>query len=189
MSLHDLVKKTRSYRRFAQDPLSAETLRGLVDLARLSASGGNKQPLKYLLSADAETNAKIFPCTVWAAALKDWDGPAEGERPTGYIVILVDKEISNGAGCDHGIAAQSMALGAMEQGIGACMVGSIKREELRAALGLPERYDVALILALGKPGEEVVLEEAPDGEVTYYRDAQGRHHVPKRPLDEVIVDL
>jgi len=187
--LEDLVRKNRSYRRFHQDvPVDIETLRALVDLARLSASGSNLQPLKYILSCQPETNARIFPNTRWAGYLKDWPGPAEGERPSAYIVILGDTEIRKSFGCDHGIAAQSIMLGAAERGLGGCMIGSIDRSGLRQVLDIPEQYDILLVLALGKPRETVVLEEVgPDGDIRYYRDADGVHHVPKRSLDELIL--
>ena len=187
--LADLVKKNRSYRRFDESvAISEETLRGLVELARYSATGGNQQPLKFFLSCDADTNGRIFPHTRWAGALPDWDGPAEGERPAAYVIILGDKEISQGFGCNHGIAAQSMLLGAVEQGLGGCMIGSIDREGLRAGLRVPDRYDILLIIALGKPLETVIVDDAAPGDsVKYYRDDQDRHHVPKRTLDELIV--
>ncbi len=187
--LEDLVRKNRSYRRFHQDvPVDIDTLRALVNLARLSASGSNLQPLKYILSCQPETNARIFPHTRWAGYLKDWPGPAEGERPSAYIVILGDTEIRKSFGCDHGIAAQSIMLGATERGLGGCMIGSIDKGGLRQVLDIPEQYEILLILALGKPKETVVLEEVgPDGDTKYYRDADGVHHVPKRSLDELIL--
>jgi nitroreductase len=185
----DLIRKNRSYRRFYQDaPVNLETLRELVDLARLSASGGNRQPLKYILSCGPDTNACIFPHTRWAGYLKDWGGPAEGERPAAYVVILGDAEISKDFGCDHGIAAQSIMLGATERGLGGCMIGSLDRDGLRQALAIPARYEILLVLALGKPKETVVIEEVgPDGDIKYYRDAAGVHHVPKRALGDLIV--
>jgi nitroreductase len=187
--LEDLVRKNRSYRRFHQDVLvDLETLRALVNLARLSASANNLQPLKYILSCQPETNARIFPHTRWAGYLKDWPGPAEGERPAAYVVILGDTEIRKSFGCDHGIAAQSIMLGATERGLGGCMIGSIDHDGLRQVLDIPEQYEILLVLALGKPKETVVLEEVgSDGDVRYYRDAEGVHHVPKRSLDELIL--
>ena len=187
--LRDLITRNRSYRRFDQSvAVSLDTLRELVDLARLSASAANRQPLKYILSADPEKNARIFPCLGWAGYLADWGGPAEGERPTAYIIILGDQTISEDVGCDHGIAAQSIMLGATERGLGGCMIGSIKRLPLRQALDIPDRYQILLVLALGKPAETVVLETVgADGDIKYWRDASGVHHVPKRPLDELII--
>jgi len=117
-----------------------------------------------------------------------WAGPAKGERPAACIVILGDNQVAASVGCDHGIAAQSIMLGAAERGLGGCMIGSIDRSELRQVLGIPDHCEILLILALGKPKETVVLEEVgPDGSVKYYRDADGVHHVPKRSLDELIL--
>ncbi len=187
--IEELIKGNRSYRRFHQEtPISLETLKELVNLARMSASAANLQPLKYLLSADPERNAAIFSCLAWAGYLKDWPGPAEGERPAGYIVILGDTEISKNFGCDHGIAAQSILLGAREQGLGGCMLGSIQRDRLRELLKIPAQLDILLVLALGRPKETVVLEEvSPGGDIKYWRDEKGVHHVPKRRLEDVIL--
>ncbi len=186
----DLVNRNRSYRRFFEDePIEERTLRELVDLARLTASAANLQPLKYALSWTPEKNARIFPCTVWAGYLKDWGGPPEGERPTAYIVILGDRDISNEFGCDHGIAAQTILLGAVERGLGGCMIGSIDRHGLYQALGLKsERYEILLVIALGKPKERVVIDPVGEsGRIKYWREPDGTHHVPKRSLDEIIV--
>ena len=79
--IEDLIAKNRSYRRFyEEEKIEPETLRGLVGLARLSASGANIQPLKYILSCDPSGNKQIFPCTIWAGYLKDWPGPATDAR-------------------------------------------------------------------------------------------------------------
>jgi nitroreductase len=189
MILKDLITKNRSYRRFYQDTdVSLETLRELVDLARLSASGANKQPLKYFLSADPQKNAIIFPNLAWAGYLKDWQGPEEGERPSAYIIILGDKTISQSFGCDHGIAAQSILLGATERGFGGCIIGSIRRSELSQLLNISDNFEILLVIALGKPKEKVVIEPInTDGDYKYWRDEKGVHHVPKRSLDETIL--
>ncbi|RJR38662.1 MAG: nitroreductase [Deltaproteobacteria bacterium] len=185
----DLIRGNRSYRRFYEnEPVSLDTLRGLVNLARLSASGANLQPLKYILSNEPAKNTAVFSCLAWAAYLKDWPGPAEGERPAAYIVILGDKEIAQNFGCDHGIAAQSILLGAREKGLGGCMIGSIQRDRLRDLLKISEKYEILLAIALGKPKEQVVLEEAsPGGSIKYWRDAAEVHHVPKRRLEDIIL--
>ena len=187
--LRDLVLKNRSYRRFYQEvAVERETCRELVDLARLSASGSNLQPLKFILSCEPNRNARIFACLGWAAYLKDWPGPAEGERPSAYIVILGDKEIAQTFGVNPGIAAQSILLGATEKGLGGCMIGSIKKPELAQTLNIPDRFEILLVLAMGKPKETVVIDPVgPDGSIKYWRDSQNVHHVPKRSLDEIIV--
>jgi len=188
--LLELVTKNRSYRRFDQkEPVSMETLRELVNLARLSASGRNLQPLKYYLSCDPQTNQRIFPQLGWAGYLKDWPGPEDGERPTAYIIILGDKTISASFGIDHGIAVQSILLGAVERGLGVCIIATIRRNELSAELNIPDHYEILLVIALGKPVEQVVIDPlGEDGDVRYWRDERQVHHVPKRALNDIIIN-
>lgn len=188
--IEDLIKQNRSCRRFYQDhQVDLETLKGLVNLGRMSASGANLQPLKFVISCDPGQNANIFACLAWAAYLKDWKGPEAGEQPSAYIIVLGDTKISKDPGCDHGIASQSILLGAREKGLGGCMIASINRETLRQHLDLPEQYKILLVLAIGKPKEEIVLESiGPDGSIRYWRDETGVHHVPKRELDEIIIN-
>ncbi|MCX7671119.1 MAG: nitroreductase family protein [Anaerolineae bacterium] len=186
---YDLVLKNRSYRRFYEDvAISMETLRELVNLARLTPSARNMQPLKYVLCCDRETNAAIFSTLAWAGYLTDWPGPVEGERPSAYIVVLGDKALSQSFGVDPGIAMQTILLGATERGLGGCMLGSIQREKLRQILNIPEQYEILNVVALGKPKETVVIDPVgPDGNIKYWRDQNQVHHVPKRSLDELII--
>jgi nitroreductase len=188
-SLRDLVLRNRSYRRFDESyRIQRETLVELIGLARCTPSAANRQPLKYILSADQKTNDRIFPCLTWAAYLTDWEGPAPGERPSAYIIILVDEAIAQDWWCDDGIAAQTILLGAVEKGLGGCMIGSINKERLRQELYIPEHLKIRLVVALGKPAERVVLEDLePGGDIRYWRDEKDVHHVPKRLLAELIV--
>jgi nitroreductase len=102
--------------------------------------------------------------------------------------MLGDTEITRSFGCDHGIAAQTMLLGAVERGLGGCMIASINRDGLRQALNISPRFEILLVLALGKPRERVVVETPePGGDCRYWRDNEGVHHVPKRRLDDIIL--
>lgn len=188
--LKELVLKNRSYRRFYEDvPVSDERLKGLVDLARLTPSSANLQPLRYMLSSDAGRNALVFPHLSWAGYLSDWPGPSPGERPAAYIIILADTTVARTVNCDHGIAAQTLLLGAAAAGLGGCIIASINKKALKEALSIPERYEIMLVIALGKPLEKVVLEAiGPDGEIRYWRDKDGTHHVPKRRLEDIIIE-
>lgn len=190
MVLKDLVFRTRSYRRFDEShQVTYKILQGLIDLARLSASTANRQPLKYVICNTPDRCKSVFPSLAWAGYLKEWDGPSEGERPSAYIIILGDKSITETFLVDHGIAAQSIMLGATEEGLGGCIIASVKREQLRNELKIPEKYEILLVLALGKPVEKVIVDEMKDGDVKYWRDPGENHHVPKRSLNEIIVDL
>jgi len=188
--ISELIQKNRSYRRFFEEKeIRIETLRELTDLARLSASAANLQPLKYLLSCDPQKNGHIFPHLSWAAYLTDWPGPQPGERPSAYIIILGDTKIRKTFGCDHGIAAQSILLGATEKGLGGCIIGSIDKQGLRAGLSILSRYEILLVLALGTPKETVVIETVDQtGSIRYWRDGRDVHHVPKRTLNDIILE-
>ena len=188
MTIRELIEKNRTYRRFYQDvEVSLQSLRELIDLARLSSTGGNLQSLKYVLSQTLEMNKQIFKTLKWAGYLKDWEGPEEGERPSAYVVMLHDQRISKGFFWDHGIAVQSILLGATEQGLGGCQFNSVDRVALAQELNLPEHFEIVTVIALGKPKEEVVIERLGDsGDIKYWRDEQGIHHVPKRSLDDLI---
>ena len=190
MIMRDLVTRTRSYRRFdGSHRIPYGVLEELTNLARLSASGANRQPLKYIIINTPEDCARVFPSLIWAAYLKEWDGPAPEERPAAYIIILGDRSIAQSFGVDHGIAAQSIMLGATEAGLGGCMIASIRHDLLRDELKIPERFDILLTLALGKPVEKVIIDEMKDGDVRYWRDEEMNHHVPKRQLEEIILKL
>ena len=190
MNLKELIFKTRSYRRFDEShQIDSQTIESFIDLARLSSSGANKQPLKYLYYNTVKDCEKIFPYLAWAGYLTDWPGPEKGERPTAYIIILGDKSISDIFGVDHGIAAHTIMLGATEAGLGGCIIGSIKREELSNDLSIPDNFEILLILALGKPVENVIVEDIKAADVKYWRDKNKIHHVPKRSLKELIIKL
>ena len=190
MVFKDLVAKNRSYRRFYEESISVETLKELIALARLTPSTANSQALKYRLVYMPEENAKVFQTLNWAGALPDWDGPEEGERPSAYIVILCDQNLGKNKMTDDGIVAQTILLGAVEKGLGGCILGNVKRKELAQALGIDlERFTIDLVLALGKPKEHIVITDMPEnGDTRYYRDKEQTHYVPKRSLEDFIVD-
>jgi len=181
--IRDLVVKNRSYRRFYQDiSVERETLRELVDLARLSPSAANRQALKYILSSDPEKNALVFP------NVRIDNNPIEGERPSAYVIILHDTRIQAWAHVDLGIAAQTIHLGAVEKGFGGVMVGNIDKDGLRRALDIPAHLEILLVLALGKPKESIAIETVgQDGATQQWWDDDRVRHVPKRPLDDIIV--
>jgi nitroreductase len=192
VNFDELVRKTRSYRRFDQSTaISRNRIVALVDLLRSVPSAGNRQPLRYVASCGPQMNARIFETLGWAASLPDWPGPEEGERPAGYVVFLHDSRAdSSWHSCDVGIAAQTLLLAATAEGLGGCMFGNVRKKRLQEILQVPEHLEIVLVVALGKPVEKIVLDEAaPEGSLTYYREPDGTHHVPKRPLAEALLGV
>ena len=190
MSIEKLVLQNRSYRAFDESaPISAEVMRELVDLARKTASGMNKQPLRYRILCEKGDVAAMTKSCRFAMKL-GIPLPPEGQSPTGFILIFIDREAGSPTSLalkDVGIAAQTILLGATEKGFGGCMLGSFDPEQLCADFRIPARYEPALAIALGKPAELAVLTEATDGNLDYYRDEAGTHYVPKRTAKDIYI--
>jgi nitroreductase len=184
--LKDLILKNRSTRKYHQEvPVSRETLMELIDMARLSPSGGNRQLLKYYIACEPEKNDIIY------RQIGLGGSPPEGERPSAYIIVLNDTQLGTygPTEVDHGIAAQSILLAATEKGLGGCMVGMVNRKELQIVLSIPPRYEILLVLAIGKPKETFVFEDA-EANMEIMRgwwDEQGVRHIPKRRLEDIII--
>jgi nitroreductase len=192
--IEELVRKTRTVRRFLEArTLKSDLLYGLIDLARLSGSARNGQVLKYMVITEGKLRAELFPQLGWAGYLSDWPGPVAGERPPAYIICLLDRELLKGkeseAYCDLGIATQSMLMGAAEQGVLGCRIGAFSSNTVHRLLGLDDRYQVLLVIALGYPAETVMLEDMGlESDIRYWRDEKEGHHVPKRSLAEILVE-
>ncbi len=183
----ELIKKNRSYRRFdSAVKIASSTIEKWIELARFSPSARNMQPLKYAVCTDEEINNQIFPNLGWAGYLTNWPGPAENERPVAYIAVLKDKSLADNHYCDDGIAIQSILLGAVEDGFGGCIIGSVNKSKVAKILQLPEYLEILWLIALGKPAEKVELDTAHNNDIKYWRDDNDVHHVPKRPLKELL---
>ncbi|MCB5253383.1 MAG: nitroreductase family protein [Candidatus Cloacimonadaceae bacterium] len=183
-----LVLRNRSYRRFDQSKsVSKQTLRDLVDFARLSPCAANLQSLRFWLVD--HPHDRLFDCLRWANYLKNWEGPMEGERPSAYIIVLAPQSCTKYHYIDTGIACQSMLLGATEIGLGGCMLAAVDREAVQKIFDIPSQWEILLVIALGVPAETVVVDQiGSDQNIEYWRDERDRHHVPKRSLDTLILN-
>ncbi len=192
MQFYDLVLKNRSYRSFnAARTVLEEELRMLVECARVCPSAANRQPLRYRLVNTPSEMSAVLSYTRWAAALPEWTFPPRGHAPTAAIVICHDRSVVESeivSATDVGIVAQTMLLAAAEKGLGGCMIGNFNRASLSKTLALAENLVPVLVIAIGEPDEEIILETVgEDGETSYFRDADGVHHVPKRSPDALLV--
>ena len=192
MEFKEVVLKNRSYRGYDETrKITREELVDLVDCARLTPSAMNGQPFSYYLAWEKEQVDTIQGLTKWAAALPHLNLPYEGKRPTGYIVICQNKEVSENLQqyrTDLGIVAQTICLGAVAKGLGCCMIGNFNGADMQSALGLSEQFFPLLAVAVGKPDETIVIKEIEKGEPTkYYRDENDVHYVPKRKLEDILL--
>lgn len=187
----DIVLKNRSFRKFQSDrPVSLEQLEKLIDLARTTPSSKNLQPLMFLPLVSKEHTEFVFSKLKWAWHLKDWSGPAEDEKPPAYIIVFLDTTKNVHAEIDTGICSQTILLGAVESGLGGCMIRTVNRYDIIKYFNLPQSYELMLVIAIGEPKQEVRLTEiGPDGKTEYFEDQQGVHYVPKRSLNDIIIRL
>ena len=193
-----LVRRARTCRRFDESTrVPREFLLELVNLARVVPCGANAQRLRFHVVSDKAGCARVFDELAWAGALKDWNGPAQGERPTGYIGILAERAVPGKPAApitdtDTGIAAQTMMLAARSATpeVAACMFKAFTPRAIDA-MGLDsDKLELKLIMAFGVPVERQVIEPlsaSPDGSLNYWRDETQVHHVPKRALEDILV--
>ena len=184
--INELLEKNRSYRRFSEKRVSDELLRACINGARLSASAANRQRIRFVVVNDKETCDKIFKTLRFAAFLTEWSGPSDNERPTAYIIAMTESELDKIVALDMGIAAQSILITAINDGVGGCIFKSYDKEVLSSILNR-EGYIPELVIALGYPSEQVVVVEPKDGDLKYYRDENDVHCVPKLSVDELII--
>jgi nitroreductase len=174
----------RSCRRFKQEPVERERLEKLLEAGRMAPSGANLQPLEFIAVDDAELSGQIYEQTMWAGYLPEWE-PAPGERPTAWIAVVHNEQVSSDYGQDVGFAAESITLVAEDEGLASCCIGSFQSQAVEELLGIPETHSVALLIGLGVRGEEARAVVAEGGNIRYYRDENEVHYVPKRPREEV----
>ena len=189
--IRELAEKNRSCRGYAPTEVKKEALEALADCARLCPSGGNLQALRYKLCCDEETCGEVLKATRWGAALPERHLPDPGKGARAYIVICLDTAVCAEAApalyCDVGIAAQTVCLAAAEKGLSTLMIMNFKRDGIEQALSIDKRYRPLLVIALGVSAEKTVLEVRKEGMPAYWRDENDVHHVPKWPLEEVII--
>lgn len=183
--MYETIAGRRTIRKFKPDPVPRELLERLIEAARLAPSAANLQPLEFVVVREDAVRAEVFPCLKWAAYIAPAGDPAPGEEPKAYVVTLVNTKIREKMfEYDVGAAMENMILAALAEGVGSCWLLSIDRERLRAVLGVPEDYRIDSVLALGYPAEEPAAEVMGES-CRYWKDGQGRLHVPKRPAASV----
>jgi len=183
--IYEKIKSRRTIRKYARKDVPEEVLLKCVDAARLSPSGANRQPLKYIIVNDQELLKEVFSTLSWAGYLPDYK-PSEEEMPRAYIVILLDKSLRKNPNHDAGIAAMSVSIVAYDEGLGSCILGSVDREKLRKVLNVPDGLDIVLVVALGYPVENPVVDKMKDGDIKYWLDENEVLHVPKRNLKDIV---
>jgi nitroreductase len=179
------IANRRTIRKYTRKDVPEKILLKCVDAARLSPSAANRQPLKYVIVNNYELLKEVFRTLSWAGYLPEYQ-PNEEEMPRAYIIILLDKYILESPGHDAGIAAMSISMVAFDEGLGSCILGAVDREKLRKILEVPDGFSIVLVVALGYPAENSVVDKVRDGDIKYWLDENEVLHVPKRDIRDVI---
>ncbi|MFC1699474.1 nitroreductase family protein [Candidatus Omnitrophota bacterium] len=186
MSVYSAALNRRSIRRFRQKPISPQILKKLINAARLAPTGANLQPCEFILVNQQEIVKKIFPGLKWAGYIRPAGNPPAGKRPTAYIAVLLNQKKKPLCGeSDAAAAAENILLVAQEQGLGSCWLGAIDKDKIRKILRVPSYCQIMYVIALGYPDEQPKL-EAVRTSIAYWQDKNGRLHVPKRSLKEIL---
>jgi len=189
MDIEEVIYKRRTIRRFKQQEVSIKILKKIIDFARVAPMGNNIQSLEYIIVEESYLRADIFATTKWAGSLPENERiPEEGRRPMAYIIVLIDTTIKENPGAEIGAAVQNLLLGATSLGLGTCWMGSIDRSKIRELLRIPEKYKISHLVSLGYPDEESVMEPYDDS-MKYWKDEDGKMHIPKKSLDDVIFGI
>ena len=185
-SLDSLLHRNRSYRGF--DPAREVTeadLRTLLSVVPLTASGMNRQPLRFRL-VTSDKAPLVWPHITLGAALPEEHLPKPGWEPRAFLIVCSTVPEDRVVDMDLGFAAQSILLKAVEMGLGGLFILNIRKEALRQALDLP--LSPLAVIAIGKPAERVFLlpVSGPDEDLAYYRK-DGNHYVPKLQEESLLV--
>jgi nitroreductase len=146
--VYEKIASRRTIRKYRQVDVPEEILLRCVDAARLSPSGANRQPLKYVIVDNKELLREVFSTLSWAGYLPDYQ-PRDEEMPRAYIVILLDSNIRKSPGHDAGIAAMSISMVAYDEGLGSCILGAVDRAQLGKILNVSDDLEIVLVVALG----------------------------------------
>lgn len=181
-SLDTLLRRNRSYRGY--DParrVTEEELRELVGVVGFTASGMNRQVLRFRIVPEAD---KILPHITLGAALPDEHLPKPGMEPSAFLVVCSTVPEDKVVDIDLGFAAQSILLKATEMGLGGIFILNFRKAAVKEALGLA--LEPVAIIAIGKPAESVFLLPSDGDKLQYYRK-KGIHYVPKLKTEHLII--
>ncbi|MBI9033891.1 MAG: nitroreductase family protein [Bacteroidales bacterium] len=190
MELKQLIKANRSYRKYEHAiKIEESVILEWIDYARFVSSSKNRQAVRFLVITESDQVQCICNQMQWARHLKGWDGPNKEQMPSALLIVCTDDTVNNKAETDVGIITQTLLLQAVNEGFGGCILRSINRKLIREKYKLNENLKIDMVVALGKPAQEIILEEMGAGSQAcdYWEDENGTHHVPKRAMEDVVI--
>ncbi len=151
--LSELVKKRRSIRRYTDEKINRSILEDIVKIGMFAPSSYGQNPVEFVI---VEDKAKLG-----AIAEAKRIGAPSVRSASAAIVVIVDTDKGELWIEDSSVAAGYILLAAEHYGIGACWNQIRDRdgqklsagEEIQNILGIPSRYAVLCVIALGYKAE------------------------------------
>lgn len=156
------IRHRRSIRKFQEKPIEAEKLDEVLEAARLSFSGNNRQPWSFIVIQDEqlkrevanETNHQAWIATAPVVIVAVADMLARSED---YAGMVVDEETGSfdlkRIIRDTAIAVTHILLEVDNQGLGACWCGAFRQEGIRPLLDIPPDKFVLAVIPIGYAAE------------------------------------
>lgn len=178
MKFEEMLLKRESCRAYCDKPVSREDLLKICDAGRLSPSGCNAQPWKFIVVDESGARERLCDALVlengktgapWRAQCPAFIVLVERKANVMPIVLTYYQDSQRFAQGDIGMAAMNMCYQAMELGLSTCVIGMNSQEKMEAALGIPDHAAVRLVISVGYAAED----KAPRAKV-------------RKPLEEVV---
>lgn len=143
MNVLEAIRTKRATRKFAEQPVSEEMIRTVVDAGRRAQSSKNTQPWHFIVVRDRELLEALAEVGPYAGHLA---GAAFG-----VALASPDPAERWSIGFDLGQAAAYMQLAAWELGVGSCIGSMYDPDKARTLLGVPNELTVQVALSFGFP--------------------------------------
>jgi nitroreductase len=142
MDTFETIIKRKSIRSYSEKPVPAESVKKILEVARLAPSGSNRQPWRFVVVQDAK---RIKLIKMFSEGLSG--------NPTLVIAICAEAAEPD-TYLDIGIATENIMLEAVELGLGSCAIGSFSEEPVKQLLGIPKEIPLILLISIGYPEGE-----------------------------------
>jgi nitroreductase len=158
MEFYEVIRTRRSIRSYKGNPVPEESLKRVLDAARMAPSGSNRQPWRFIVVKTPEKKQRVAQ----ACGGQTWIDQAP------MVVVAAGLRVPFSRGgymgemsfiMDVGIAFTHLILAARAEGLGTCWIGDFQNTEMKKILGLPEDLDVVAVTPLGYPDRGGFTEE------------------------------
>ena len=151
MELSLAMSRRYSVRAYEDRAVDEETLRTIIEAARIAPSASNRQEWRFVAVRDADARRAL------AKIAHDQEFVAQAPVVLAACAVTDYHKMSCGQYCypiDVAIALEHVALAATDAGLGTCWIGAFDEPQAKALLGIPENVRVVDLMTLGWPADK-----------------------------------